>query len=100
MPQLKGSQRSHLRGLAHDLRPAIQVGKEGLSEAVLDALDGALERSELIKVQLAGERDERRQLTDVVQERLGAECVGQVGRMAIFYRRQPDPEKRRITLPA
>lgn len=99
MGELKGSHRKHLRGLAHGYRPAVQIGKEGLSEGVLHAIDAALESQELIKLKIAADRYDREQIVPVIVERLGCECVGTVGRMAILYRQQPDPEKRKITLP-
>ena len=99
MGELKGSQRKYLRGVAHGYRPVVQIGKEGLSESVVRAIDGALDAHELIKVKIAAERDEREQIVPVIQARLNCECVGTVGRMAILYRENPDPEKRKIAVP-
>jgi RNA-binding protein len=99
MGELKGSQRKYLRGAAHSYKPLVQIGKEGLSEGVLTAIDDALEAHELIKVKIAAQRDEREELVPVIEARLNCECVGTVGRMAIFYREHPDPEKRKITVP-
>ena len=99
MGELKGSQRKYLRGVAHGYRPVVQIGKEGLSESVVRAIDGALDAHELIKVKIAAERDEREQIVPVIQVRLNCECVGTVGRMAILYRENPDPEKRKIAVP-
>ena len=99
MGELKGSQRKYLRGVAHSYRPVVQIGKEGLSESVVQAIDGALDAHELIKVKIAAERDEREQIVPVIQARLNCECVGTVGRMAILYRENPDPEKRKIAVP-
>jgi len=95
---LTGSQRTHLRGLAHGYRPTVQIGKGGLTDSVVSAIDNALTANELIKVQIFTARDERRQITAAVEERLGCECAGAVGRMAVFYRQQPDPEKRKIEI--
>jgi RNA-binding protein len=95
---LTGAQRTRLRGLAHGYRPAVQIGKAGLTDSVVTAIDDALTANELVKVQIFTARDERRQITAAVEERLGCECAGAVGRMAIFYRQQPDPERRRIDL--
>jgi RNA-binding protein YhbY len=50
-------------------------------------------------VKIAAERDEREQFVPIIENRVKCECVGTVGRMAIFYRQQSDPEKRKITLP-
>jgi len=99
MGELKGSQRKFLRGLAHSYKPLVQVGKEGLRESVLRAIDTALEAHELIKLKIAAERDEREQFVPVIEARLNCECVGTVGRIAILYREHPDPEKRKIAVP-
>ncbi len=99
MGELKGSQRKYLRGLAHSYKPLVQVGKEGLSENVFAAIDTALEAHELIKVKIAAERDQREELVPVIEERLNCECVGTVGRIAILYRENSDPEKRKIAVP-
>jgi RNA-binding protein len=99
MGGLKGSQRKHLRGVAHSFKPMVQIGKEGLSENVVRAIDAALQSQELIKVKIAAERDEREQLVPVIEERLDCECVGTVGRMAILYREHPDPERRKVRIP-
>ena len=98
MGDLKGSQRKYLRGLAHSYKPLVQIGKEGLSESVIRAIDTALGAHELIKVKIAAERDEREQTVPIIEERLNCECVGTVGRMAILYREHPDPEKRKISV--
>ena len=99
MGELKGSQRKYLRGAAHSYKPAVQIGKEGLSESVVRAIDTSLEAHELIKVKIAADREEREQLVPLIEARLSCECVGTIGRMAILYRKHPDPEKRKIILP-
>jgi RNA-binding protein len=99
MSELKGSQRQHLRGVAHSYKSLVQIGKEGLSESVIRAIDIALDAHELIKVKIAAERDKREDFVPIIEARLSCECVGMVGRVAILYREHPDPEKRKIAVP-
>ena len=95
---LTEKQRKHLRGLGHALKPAIQVGQAGVSEAVLAETDRALDAHELIKVRIAGmERDERNDALDAHAERTRSELVGRIGHTALLYRR--NKEKTRIALP-
>jgi RNA-binding protein len=98
LPQpLTGAQRRHLRALAHDAKPVVQLGRHGLSAPFLAEVERALEEHELIKVRLRGaERAERRQIVDELGSRLRCEPLGTVGQVAILYRPAAEPERRRI----
>ncbi|MCZ7686642.1 MAG: ribosome assembly RNA-binding protein YhbY [Sandaracinaceae bacterium] len=97
-PPLNGRQRRHLRSLAHHLEPVIQVGKEGVSPAVVAAADQALADHELIKVRLPQiDREERAEMASALERETGAALAGVTGRVAIYYRRHPSEPK--ITLP-
>lgn len=97
---LSPRQKKFLRGVAHAYPPLVHVGKEGLSSGLLAELDRALAEHELVKVrfQEAPERQERAALAEAIEERLGCVEVGRIGHVAVFYRQQPDPEKRKIHL--
>ena len=99
MSELKGSARKYLRGLAHSLRPVVQIGKDGLTDAVVGSLEDALSTQELIKVQFVGSRESKDEIIAAVEERTGSTCVGRIGHMAILYREHPDQDRRRIVLP-
>ncbi|MCP4898922.1 MAG: YhbY family RNA-binding protein [bacterium] len=99
MSELKGSDRKYLRGVAHSYKPLVQIGKEGLSDSVISAINAALEAHELIKVKIAADRDEREVMVPAMADQLSCDCVGTVGRIAILYRQNPDPEKQKIKVP-
>jgi RNA-binding protein len=99
MAKLKGSQRKWLRGQAHSLRPIVQVGRQGLTEGALREIDFALETHELIKVQAVAPKEEKQGMAQKISAELGAEPVGLIGHILIFYRRQRDPELRKIEIP-
>jgi RNA-binding protein len=98
---LKGSQRKYLRGLAHGLKPVVLIGLKGATGAVTDALQGALEHHELVKIKFIESKDkaDKTRMLEDLQRSTGAQLVGSLGHTAIFYRAHPDPEKRRIVLP-
>ena len=100
MAELTGARKKHLRGLAHHLKPVVQIGKNGLTDPVLASVDQALDDHELIKVRLADPQGRKRELAEEIAERSGSVQVGLVGNVVTLYRRQPDPEKRRIELPS
>ena len=97
--RLEGYQRRYLRGLAHGLKPTVQVGKAGLSAAVLAAVDAALDTHELIKVRLAGDKAEKTEMVAALESKLGCSEVSLVGHVLTAYRQQPDVEKRKVALP-
>jgi RNA-binding protein len=97
---LSGSDRRHLRRLAHHLDPIVQVGAAGVTDAVVGALDRALRDHELVKLRIAHDRDERREIADRLAAATRSAVAGLVGHTAVLYRPAPDPERRRIALPS
>ena len=101
MTALRGFQKQYLRGLAHCLKPVVQIGKEGMTEGVIRAVDEALQQHELIKIKFIEVKDKQQKeaLCNEIGIRTHSESVGMIGHLAILYRPQADPEKRKITLP-
>jgi RNA-binding protein len=98
---LPGFQRKYLRGLAHNLKPLVYLGQKGLTEGLLSSIDEALELHELVKLKFLDfkEKAQKMELAGRIEQRTRSELVGMIGNIAIFYRRQPDEDKRTITLP-
>ena len=96
---LQGFQRRFLRGQAHGLKPLVQVGKFGLTDGVTAMLGEALDHHELVKVRFMDFKEDKKELSATLAERCGAELITILGHQALFYRRQPDPEKRKVRLP-
>ena len=99
MEKLKGADRKYLRSVAHELKPLVQVGKSGVTEGLLASLNEALDQHELVKVRFLEFKDEKKALAVEIAERSASEQVGMIGHIAMFYREQEDPEKRKIKLP-
>jgi RNA-binding protein len=93
---LLGFQRRFLRAQAHPLRPVVQVGENGLTKAVLEAVDRALLDHELVKVRLHQPEDKKATARELALCS-GSELCGVVGHTVILYRRHP--EEPRIDLP-
>lgn len=99
--ELNSQQAKYLRGLAHALKPSVLVGKNGITEEAVAAVDAALEAHELIKVKFidAKGKAHKQAMTDAVC--IAARCcrAGLIGHTAILYRPAAKPSKRNITLP-
>ncbi len=98
MPQLNNTQKQHLRRLAHELKPVVQIGKNGVTDQVHATIDHELNAHELIKVKFMDFRDEKKELTDDIVAASRSALISLIGNVAILYREQADPEKRRIRL--
>ena len=95
---LSESQKKHLRGLGHALKPVVMVGDAGLTEGVLTEYLAALDHHELIKVRVkVGDRDARSGVIGELCDKGDAMLVQRVGNMALLYRE--NPEKKKIRLP-
>jgi RNA-binding protein len=94
---LSARQKSFLRGLAHHLGAVVTVAEKGLTDNVLAELEAALERHELIKVKLRGDRAARKTWIEDIARLCRAERVLAIGQIACFFRR--NQEKAVIALP-
>ncbi len=95
---LSERQKKFLRRLAHDRRPVVMLGNNGLTPAVLAEIDAALDFHELVKIKIAGsEREERENIISRIATSSDAFLVQRIGHMAVFYRKHP--KKQRIQLP-
>ncbi len=95
---LTGKQRRHLRALGHELRPLVQIGKGGIDDGLVAAVEQALADHELVKIKLGEHAEVDRH---VAAEQLAAKTKSEVaqvlGHTLLLYR--PDPEKPTIQLP-
>jgi RNA-binding protein len=95
---LTGKQRRHLRALAHPLHPIVQVGKGGLDDGLVAAVDQALADHELIKVKV-GEHAEasKADVAEQLAQRTNSEVAQIIGNIVLLYR--ADADKPVIELP-
>jgi len=86
-----GPLRRALRAAGHHLHPVVQVGKEGVSEAVVGALDAQLSAHELVKVKVGGESPEDRfEAAERLASGAGAAVAQILGRTVLVYRKHPE----------
>jgi RNA-binding protein len=84
--------RRRLKQIAHHLDPVVRVGEQGVSDAVVAETRRALDDHELIKVRIhALDREARRTQAQALAHACGAEIVHSIGKMAVLFRRNPEP---------
>lgn len=99
MSELTGKDRRALRALGNALKPVIFIGKDGVTEAVLAAVDDAHRGQELIKAKVLDTCPlDRREAAAALDAASASSVVQILGRTLLLYRR--DPEHPRILLPS
>ena len=96
--ELSENQRRFLRGRAHALKPTIQIGGKGLTDAVATETARALHDHELIKVRASGaDRDARDAMFADLAKRTRSALVHRIGHVAVLYR--PNAAKPGLIIP-
>ena len=81
-------QNKRLRAESHQLKPVVMIGQNGLTEAVQNEIEIAIEHHELIKIRIpASEKSVKKQMIDSICARHNAEAVQAIGNVAVIYRR-------------
>ena len=95
---LTSAQKRYLRGLAHDLKPVILVGGKGVTDGLVAETTSALGIHELIKVKVAAEDREARDLAiATLADAADAALIARIGNIAVLFK--PRADKPLIALP-
>lgn len=90
---LTNKQKQHLKGLAHSLKPVVQLGSNGLTEGVLAEIDNALAHHELIKVKVAtSDRDMKKLIIEAIVRETQSLNVQTIGHVLVIYKQSDDPK--------
>ena len=93
-------QRSYLRKLGQEIDPLVYIGKNDMTDTVLNEMDTLLDSRELVKAKIQESSTlEAKEAANEMARILDAEYVQAIGRRFVLYRRAKDPEKRKIVLP-
>lgn len=94
-------QKQFLKGLAHPLSPLVQIGKEGLSQSIINTINFELSNHELIKVRIGNNSGLEKHNTSLeVAEQTGSILVQLIGKTFVLYKSNPEkPRDKRIILP-
>jgi len=99
---MTGKERAQLRAQANSLEPLFQIGKGGMSQALIDQTADALRKRELIKIKVLLESapDSPRAFADALAEATGSEVIQVIGGSIVFYKENPDLGKEEKKKPA
>ncbi len=88
---MTGKERAALRKQANTLSPIFQIGKGEISDNMLEAIDGALEKRELIKLSVLETASvTARDAAEMIAAATGAEVIQCIGRKFVLYRKRQE----------
>lgn len=95
---LTNAQIAKLKGIAQRMDATLKVGRAGLSDGFLQSVREALAHRELIKVKFDEFKDQKKTLAPELAEKTESRLVTLIGNVAVLYRQNADPEKRKISV--
>ncbi len=94
---LTNKQKQFLKAKAHELKPVILLGGNGLTEGVVAEIEVALSFHELIKIKVPTEdREQKVLIMDAIIRETKADKVQVIGKTLVLYRQS---EAKKIPLP-
>ena len=94
---LTNKQKQFLKAKAHELKPVILLGGNGLTEGVVAEIEVALNFHELIKIKVPTEdREEKNLIIDEIVRETKADKVQVIGKTLVLFRQSED---KKIQLP-
>ena len=84
---LNSKQRAALMSMASHVTPIFQIGKASLTPEIVQAVDLALEKRELVKLSvLKNCADDPKELAEMIAERTRSQVVQMIGKKIVLIR--------------
>lgn len=101
LPQLSNKQIKFLRGLGHNLSALVLIGKEGITDKLIQSTDTELLHHELIKAKIGTNSNvPKDEAADILPQATNSTLVQLIGKTMLLYRPNPKrPKDKRIILP-
>ncbi|MDN4833773.1 ribosome assembly RNA-binding protein YhbY [Ligilactobacillus salivarius] len=97
--KLRGKQKRYLRSEAHHLKPIFQIGKDGLSEVWLDEVLKALDKRELLKVNiLQNSLVEVEEVKEFIEDNSDAQVIQTIGNVLVLFKKSGKAGNQKISV--
>lgn len=84
---LTGKQKRFLRAQANELSPVFQIGKNGLTQEVVNEFEDSIEKRELMKVQLLQNTDwTTTDAAEFIEAHSSIQVVQKIGKVLVLYK--------------
>ncbi|KRM96614.1 hypothetical protein FC19_GL000912 [Liquorilactobacillus aquaticus DSM 21051] len=95
---LTGKQKRFLRAQAHSLKPLFQIGKEGLNTVWIKEVRNALNKRELVKINLLQNApSDTGEVRKYLEAKTDIQVVQEIGHILVLYRQADNIKNRDIS---
>lgn len=89
--ELTSKRRAYLRKKAHDLDALVRIGKDGVTDNLIQSILDAIESRELLKVKILQNcEEEKMEIMEQLSQCKEFEVVGIIGRTIILFKENKD----------
>ena len=85
---LNSKERNFLRKRAHNLEAVVRIGKEGVTDSVLESISAYIKKNELMKIKLLQNslEDVNNEIIEQIESSSNSIFIGSVGKTMIFFK--------------
>lgn len=95
---LTKNQIKFLKKKSHTINPIFQIGKNGINETVLSEIHDAIEKRELIKVQLLqNSMQSNKEVADYIENNSPIKVIHSIGSVLVLYKSSSHENNRLIS---
>ena len=88
---MTGKERAVFRKQANTLTAIFQIGKDNITDTLVEAVDAALNKRELIKLSVLETSElSAKEAASILAEATGAEVIQCIGRKLVLYRQKEE----------
>ena len=88
---MTGKERAVFRKQANTLTAIFQIGKDNITDTLVEAVDAALKKRELIKLSVLETSElSAKEAASILAEATGAEIIQCIGRKLVLYRKKEE----------
>lgn len=85
--KITSKRRAYLKTLAQKLSPMVRIGKDGLSDNLIQSIEDAIKHRELIKVKvLQNSEVEAKELGFEIAKKSGTELIQKIGNTIVLFK--------------
>ncbi len=95
--ELTKTQVRKLKSIGQRLDPVLVIGRNGVTDSFVKGLNEALDMHELVKVRFGDFKDKKDELAPELAAKVDCHLIQRVGHVALFFRQQAAPERRKIS---